>query len=609
MTMSNTVMGNGDAVPDTARKILVLPPEEARKIAAGEVIDRPAALVREFLDNAIDSDAGAIEVFIEDGGILLTEVVDDGGGMGREDLETCHLTHATSKIRSLDDLKTARTLGFRGEALAAAAAVSRLEIVTSTDGREAWKLSAGPGSKNHGGNSPGENSGSSAEQYRRTRGTTVRAMGLYDTIPARKKFLKRSGSEAAACRQIYNEKALAFPEIAFRFTQDGVLKSFLPSATSLKERFSQIFLEEREKHFLHEIAANGSGFSVSVIAGGPELTRTDRRLQYVFANNRRIQDFSLLQALEYGLQGWFPNGNHPVGAVFVTVDPALADFNIHPAKREVRFADGGAIHHAVSSALKNFCRAALLQNPARHAVNTPKENIGDKPSGQLAMEALLSDPPVFAPLPGREKTYPDLVKNFNVQEVNFTAEKAELYTPDGRARYLGRLFGLFILIEKGDRFFIIDQHAAHERILYEKFINNPIPKQELLVPLPFTTESPRDDEYLEGKVEELTGLGIDLKRGDGEWLITALPLGWKLSDRETLDEIMNLKTAGENLAEHWAATLSCRNAVKEGDYLDAQTALALAEEAFSLPVHRCPHGRPIWYEISQKELFQAVKRE
>ncbi|MDR0497690.1 MAG: DNA mismatch repair endonuclease MutL, partial [Treponema sp.] len=245
-------------------KIQILPPEEARKIAAGEVIDRPAALVREFLDNAIDAGGLLIETIIEEGGIRLTEVVDDGGGMGKEDLELCLLAHATSKIRSLEDLKTAETLGFRGEALAAAAAVSRLEILSSRDGREAWKLTAGE---------------QSTVQSRRTRGTSIRAMGIYDTIPARKRFLKRSGSEAAACRQIFNEKSLAFPNIAFRFTQDGVLKSFLPPVNSLKERFGQIFLDEQEKVFLYEIAASGKGFSISIVVGGPELHRKDRRLQ------------------------------------------------------------------------------------------------------------------------------------------------------------------------------------------------------------------------------------------------------------------------------------------------------------------------------------------
>ena len=596
--------------------IRVLPPEEARRIAAGEVIDRPAAQVREFLDNAIDSGARLIELILEEGGIRLTEVVDDGCGMGKDDLELCWHTHATSKIRCLDDLKSAETLGFRGEALAATAAVSRLEILSSRDGREAWKLSVGPGERN----------APVLEQGRRTKGTSVRAIGLYDTIPARKRFLKRPGSEAVSCRQIFNEKALAFPGIAFRFTLDGVLKIFLPPVSSYRERFRQIFLEEREGAFLHEIAANGKSFSVSVVAGGPELLRGDRRLQFVFANNRRIQDFALLQALEYGLQGWFPNATHPVGAVFVDIDPALADFNIHPAKREARFLDPGAIHHTVSSALGDFCRAKLLQDTSR--VSGPREDAlsarlfsgdsldrassfapraadstrfqpaefgaGKSPSSQLAMEALLSNPPDFAPLPGRS--------------TDFAAEDAAPYLPTGSARYLGRLFELFILVEKGEGLFIVDQHAAHERIIYERFIQGPVPRQELLVAIPFSTESTGDDSFLEKKRDELEKLGIVIRKSNDEWLIEALPSLWKLSDQETVAEILSLKNAGENLAERWATTLSCRAAVKDGDFLDERTALALAEEAFSLPARRCPHGRPIWFELSRQDLLKAVKR-
>ena len=595
-------------MPDIEPKIKILPPEEARKIAAGEVIDRPSALVREFLDNAIDAGSRQIEVTIEDGGIALTEVSDDGCGMDREDLELCGQTHATSKIRSLEDLQKTTSLGFRGEALASAAAVSRLEILTSRDGREAWRLRAGPG----------KNDEPEVEQGRRVKGTSVRALGLYDTIPARKRFLKRSGSEAAACRQIFNEKALAFPGLTFRFIQDGNLKAFFPPVASLKERFAQIFLEERDAFFLHEIAAAGAGFSVSMVTGGPELSRADRRLQFVYANSRRIQDFALLQALEYGVQGWFPNGAHPVGAVFVTIDPALADFNIHPAKREVRFADPGAIHHVISAALRDFCRFESLQNSSRGGAEAQREETDlyspYRSAEESGMKASFGFPDLCASrtegsTPLREE-FPG--KMTGSLTSHLAAEAAEPYTAhyseSGKARYLGHLFGLFILVEKGDRFFIIDQHAAHERILYDRFLKGPILRQDLLVPIPFTTESSGDDRFLGEKQEELARLGIVIRKGEGEWLIEALPEGWNLSDRETAEEILGLKSAGENMAEHWAATLSCRRAVKDGDFLDENTALALAEEAFALPVRLCPHGRPIWYEINRRDLLRAVKR-
>ncbi|MDR3276195.1 MAG: DNA mismatch repair endonuclease MutL, partial [Treponema sp.] len=263
--------------PIQGGRIQILPPAEARRIAAGEVVDRPAALVREFMDNAIDAGASLIETTVEAGGIRLAEVSDDGGGMGREDLALCWQDHATSKIRSLADLDTSETLGFRGEALAAAAAVSRLEILSSRDGREAWLLEAGP-----------DNGESRITQARRVKGTTVRARGLFDTVPARKRFLKREASEALLCRQTFIEKALPFPGTGFRYVQEGELKLYLPVAASLRERFAAALLDSREAGLLHELSAGGPGFSLVIVAGGPELFRKDRRQQYVFANGRRI---------------------------------------------------------------------------------------------------------------------------------------------------------------------------------------------------------------------------------------------------------------------------------------------------------------------------------
>jgi DNA mismatch repair protein MutL len=194
------------------------------------------------------------------------------------------------------------------------------------------------------------------------------------------------------------------------------------------------------------------------------------------------------------------------------------------------------------------------------------------------------------------------------KESDIVAEAACPYEAAGGTRYLGRLFGLFILVEKDSKLFIIDQHAAHERILYERFIRGPVQRQELLVAIPFVTESEDYDRFLEEKIEELAKLGIVMRKEGSDWFIDALPQGWKLSDRETVAEILALREAGENMAGRWVATLSCHAAVKDGDYLDEKTALALAEEAFALSVQRCPHGRPIWFELSREDLFKAVKR-
>jgi DNA mismatch repair protein MutL len=497
--------------------------------------------------------------------------------------------------------------------------VSRLEILTSADGREAWRLVVGPGAGSARG---GEYR---IEPFRRTRGTSVRALGLFDAIPARKRFLKREGSEAALCRQIFIEKALAFHALNFRFVQDEKVKLILPAVAGRKERFAEALLEKRESAFLYEINAQGEGFTAGIVIGGPELFRNDRRHQYIFANGRRINDYSMIQALEYGTQGWFPNGTHPVGAVYIDVDPSLADFNIHPAKREARFKDAGAIHHSITTALRDFVRRsdfALLSKEER----LPRQAslfYGPSPGNStntaaLAMNALLDRPPDFAPLPGRGpeepvfSTVPDYPPETDDPALPLATEPKPVYGglhAAAKVRLAGRIFRLFLLAELGDRLFIIDQHAAHERILYDRLLGKPVTTQELLAPIPFSTESEDDDAFLSSRREELHKLGIVITNdGGGGWLIEALPAGWQAGDGETVEEILKLRTAQENIAERWAATLSCHRAVKDGDYLDDGAALELAEAALALPIPRCPHGRPLWVEITRDDLFRLVQR-
>ncbi|MCL2721655.1 MAG: DNA mismatch repair endonuclease MutL [Treponema sp.] len=611
--------------------IQVLPAQESKLIAAGEVIERPAALVREFLDNAIDAGAANIEVSITQGGCKKVEVSDDGAGMSHDDLQLCSLTHATSKIRSLNDLETSRTLGFRGEALAASSAVARLEIITSTDGRQAYRLEAGPGEKNP----------AKTEQTRRTKGTTVRALNLFENTPARKSFLKREGSEAVLCRQIFIEKALAFNTINFRYLQDDKLKDFLPAVETKKERFAAALLKPGEENFLFELNVIGEGFTAVIIIGGPELYRNDRRQLFVFANGRKVHDYSLLQAMEYGCQGWFPNGTHPVGAVFVEIDPALADFNVHPAKREVRFRDPGAIHHVVSGGVKSFFHKKEV---ARISAETSRENIeiqkdlteeishggteetqrnfsrrdAEKRWGEFSRKGAKAqkeeEGEFYFPYnnPGIKKNIESFmsISNNNSAPLRLCESSSSKNSED--MHYAGRVFGLFILIEWGDKLYIIDQHAAHERILYNKFLENPIPKQELLAPIPFNTDSEEEDKFLKLKSKELSQLGIVIKKDEsdssGVWHIEALPADWRKSDSATVKEILELRNAGENMANRWAASLCCSAAIKDGDYPDDETAFELGRQALTLSDPRCPHGRPIWTEISKEALYKAVRR-
>ena len=610
--------------------ISILPPEETKKIAAGEVIDRPAALVRELIDNALDSGAVNIEVSIEDGGMGKIEIIDDGGGMSREDLALCTMPHATSKIKSFNDLSRSVTLGFRGEALAAAAAVARLEIVTSTDGREAWLLETFPSQHDKQNmETREETENHKLSQTRRKRGTSVRSFGLFDAIPARKRFLKRNSSEAVLCRQIFLEKALAFPGISFRFVQDGRLKLHLMPCTeenkdALQKRFGELILTSNERLFLYTLETSGSGFTITIVFGGPELYRRDRKQQFIFTNKRRIQDFGLLQALEYGLAGFFPNDSHPVGAVFIEIDPALADFNIHPAKREVRFADAGAIHHSISSALRDF-----VQNNTYGAMPGSAE----LNSGRFLAAKLLpgnQDKFVFPFDKNGETTGAAKGKFLMEGKTDYSLNSYQNQTRlengfdqpnqknqdskinQQKIRLAGRVFNLFILVEQGDTLYLIDQHAAHERLLYNQFLSAPMAAQELLVPVLFTSSSYAEEQFLKTNREKFTRLGIVLENeGNGAWRIEALSSAWKNLD--PVEEILALQTAGKDFHEQITARLACRTAVKDGDYLDDETALSLAEAALSLAdnkgqLPRCPHGRPLWTKLTKEDLFKAVQR-
>ncbi|MBR4449604.1 MAG: DNA mismatch repair endonuclease MutL, partial [Treponema sp.] len=301
----------------THRPVKTLSPEVARKIAAGEVIDRPNAIVRELLDNAVDSGADSINVEISGGGISQIRISDNGSGMTKEDLKNCARPHATSKIEQASDLMNLSTLGFRGEALASIAAVSRLTIASGT-----WKMSASI-TEDH-----------LLEQIapvQNGKGTIVTSEGLFENFPARRVFLKRPASENLMCRETFVEKALARPDISFRLTVDGQLRLNLPQTENIIERFCDALELKESPQLFSLLKQSGSNWSFELVIGEPSVYRNDRKNIFVYVNGRRVQEYSLLQAIEYGCQGFFPNGTHPIAAVFVQMDPSQVDFNIHPA--------------------------------------------------------------------------------------------------------------------------------------------------------------------------------------------------------------------------------------------------------------------------------------
>lgn len=670
--------------------VKTLNPEVARKIAAGEVIDRPNAIIRELMDNAIDSGADSITVEINEGGIEKTRIVDNGCGMTKEDLSSCARPHATSKISSETDLLNLTTLGFRGEALSSIAAVCRLSIISG-----GYKMRASI-MEDH-----------IIEPATPLEGTIVQAEGLFENFPARRQFLKRPASETLMCKNTFVEKSLPNTGISFRFIQDGEIRLDLPKGQTLPERFVKA-MELREDTRLFNLIENSSGeknpdWSFKIVIGEPGVYRNNKKNIYIFVNGRRIQEYSLAQAIEYGSQGYFPNGTFPVAAAFITVNPSLVDFNIHPAKKEARFKDISSLHHGISTAVKKFfsdytnrtmkaqaekikkipetflfepeklAAKALEQSESENragmetAGRTPYESetshfgvrsrfFGGTSSTRSMMtretplnswtgyasknasyeKKSLFEEPEQKFNAGNENKAPEILeKKEKMQEIigfmdkaisaysGNTKKTAEIPAPEIQNEekpftetqqkddfhFIGSALGTFLIAEKNNTLYIIDKHAAHERMLFDQIMKNPESAQTLLIPYVIETASKKDDEYLESIKNELKKVGFTCEnKGNGRWEFTTLHERWNGTEEELYHALLDIKANPKDLIYTVAASTACRAAVKDGTILEDSAAEKIARGALRLDDPHCPHGRPCYTTITRENLFHLVRR-
>ena len=571
------------------KPVKLLSKETASKIAAGEVIERPASVVRELLDNSIDAGASQIIVEIEEGGISTIRVSDDGCGMTREDLELCTHTHSTSKIEEAEDLLHLRSLGFRGEALSSVQAVSSLEITSTREGPAAWKLSLGK-----------------ISPARQNKGTTVEVKNLFENFPARKKFLKRPQYEAAQCRQTFVEKALPHYNIEMRYIADGINKLILPPHSSLKERcLTAMSLKEPEELF-YEINQEGDGFSFKAVLGSPAVVRSDKRNIYIFVNGRRINEYGLVQAVCYASEGYFPNGGFPSAFVFLNVDPERVDFNIHPAKREAKFEDYKEIHHSLSSTISSFYKQKTVSDLLKESYQPEYTRGFDFEKTEYEAADLNQS---YNPA-GTKSYWPSSpIKQIEAsaafQEVSTTPQ--DLLKSD--FKFLGQFCGTFIAVEKNNALYIIDQHAAHERILFEGLKKSLGPSQELLIPYRIETESEKDDEIIRLNLQELQKAGFNIsEEKKGLWIIRAVPIRWQGTEKDLKEDLAGAGKDPSGLMHHILARSACRAACKDGDIIDPVSAYNIAVKTFALPEPLCPHGRPLYFIIDRTELFKRIKR-
>jgi DNA mismatch repair protein MutL len=569
------------------QRIHLLSPETSRLIAAGEVIERPASALRELIDNAIDAQASEIRIELQKGGIDLVRVSDNGLGMSRDDLALAILEHATSKIETADDLLTAKTLGFRGEALASIAAVSRLEIVTKDGESEAgWQLKKEPQSQ------------AIIRPVAARQGTTIEARNFFENFPARRQFLKRAVSEALQCRSVFTEKAMAHPHIVFSIKSGDSLEQL--SSSSLADRVAALHPDipfPSISFFEQDLGLS----KISLVYADPSQHRRDRRYLQVFVNCRRVPEWGLAGILDYAFADYLPGGMHPIAFLFLEIDPSHADFNIHPAKREVRIKGLEEIKNSLLQSLKLHFRKSFGDGPP-----SMSGFVATQVSGRLEYPMQSRNDSAFW-----EKVIGEGENRFQ-STAGYATQKAasrnEFNGPQSSYIYLGRAFGPFILFSMNEILYILDQHAAHERILYDELSSKTHASQPLLVPFIYELGSEADETRFEILHPELERIGFRIQRFQDTCIVQEVPgfLGDKAIP--ALMEVMAEEADSSNPGSAVLATMACRAAVKDGDCLDDAAAKELIEKSLALPFPRCPHGRPIWISFDRQSLYRMVGR-
>lgn len=635
----------------TMNRIRLLSEQVANQIAAGEVVERPASVVKELVENSVDAEASAIEVEVQAGGRSLIRVTDNGIGMSRDDALLCLERHATSKISKAEDLVAIATMGFRGEAIPTIASVSRMVLTTRE--REGSGLE-GTQVVIHGGKLIDVRVAGPAP------GTSVEVRQLFFNLPARRKFLRSDEVEKAHIQHYLTLAALAYPEIAFRFSHDGRESWRFPALekaaetrgflANLRERMGSIYGRDLP---LLEVAFEkawpdpeveveaGSGaelnpFRVWGFIGAPGVSRGNREDQHIFVNRRPVENRGINFALLEGYHTALMKGRYPVCCLFLEIDPAEVDVNIHPAKREVKFRHEQRVRALVVEAV----REALLEfhsesagpasfdadapplpevAPDRHpaSLNFPETAAAPVTAGEAARPATTFPPAGRLEGPWPPRSTPPEPRSENGPAPPAAADPPLLAVP---LRLVGVVNKLYIVLESDRGLVLMDQHAAHERVLFEQMLRRldqgEAPSQRLL--LAETVElSARDAEFLREQLPHLTRLGVGLSEfGERTFLLDALPPFVKTADsrRFVIEVIDELKQAGQSmnswrLGEQTIAKTVCRQAVKANDPLsNPELERLLGDLRLCAMPYTCPHGRPTLIEINQRELEKKFGR-
>ena len=600
-------------------RIKLLPETLASQVAAGEVVERPASVVKELVENSIDAGARAIEVGIQRGGMSRIRVVDDGCGMDRDDALLSLERHATSKIASAADLAAISTLGFRGEALPSIASISRFRLSTREPGAVAGTEILVNGGRietvRDGGEAPG---------------TQIEVRSLFYNVPARRKFLRSETTEARNIEHQFFLQALAHPEIGFTLVREDNIASQLPITTSLRDRIRDLYGAKLLDDLLEISLRDRRAVQVQGWIGRAGVSRQTRAQQFVFVNGRAIDSGILSTALREGYHTALMRGQFPVTFLFVDLDPREVDVNVHPAKREVRFRDPASVREAIVEAVQRTLESGRVE--WQRKFNAPPAPAAVLQPGPAATPPNGGTTSVSSQIVGRDSVRPS---NFAPLDQASRADSLNLPRPiddnrpepqieprrDQQFQIIGVLNRLYVLMENSDGLVLVDQHAAHERILFEelrrRMEEQGVPSQRMLLPQIFSLP-PRDAEWVERNVATLQKMGIGIENfGANSFRVDTLPAFLEIADaagflRKVIDELKTTSRSSSplRLGEDMIAKTVCRHAVKANDPLRYPEIEKLIRDllACDLP-YCCPHGRPTMIQISHAELEKKFGRK
>lgn len=658
-------------------QISLLSQETIDKIAAGEVVERPSSIVKELVENAIDAGANAVTVEIKDGGTSLIRITDNGSGIPKEQVPIAFLRHATSKIRSVDDLLVSGTLGFRGEALSSIAAVCQVELITKTAGSLTGVRYCIDGGMEQ-----------SMEEIGAPEGTTFLVRNLFYNTPARKKFLKSTTTEAGYVSDLMERMALSHPEISFKFINNRDTKLHTSGNCSLKDIIYGVYGREIAANVV-PLNTEQEKIRISGFIGKPVISRGNRNYENYFVNGRYVKSAIVARAIEEAYKPFMMNHRYPFTVLSIDVDTSSVDVNVHPTKMEVRFADQSLIYDQVYQAVKDGLMGRELipeftidekkvpepkpaARPAADTVLKPQPKTGlsglAKPQQKLGSPApVLSKPQQDSSAPAVSKepedavspavakpprmSYPEPFEKVRSQLLKESTSPYEVKYPQmerrrgvmkpvtgnvgaqmelfedkllsaenlKRHKLIGQVFDTYWLVEFDEKLFIIDQHAAHEKVLYERFMKRLAKKEQtsqMITPPIIVTLSMQEESLLKQHMDQFTSVGFEIEHfGGKEYSIRAVPGNlYGIADKTLFMEILDgLSNVGERPSSEAVcekiASMSCKAAVKGKMKLSTTEADALIAELLTLEnPYNCPHGRPTIIAMTKYEMEKKFKR-